>query len=86
MDYVCPRCGKPVKRGRSTAAGLAGGLAGALIFSAFGAFQCGTCGKIPMKEFPPEVQNKARMGSVALISVAVLLIVLVILLQVYLRS
>lgn len=86
MAYACPRCGKPVRRGGSTAAGLAGGLVGALVYAAFGSFRCQTCGKIPMSEFPPEVRSKARLGSFALIGGAVLLIILVILLQAFLRS
>jgi hypothetical protein len=86
MAYSCPRCSQPVKRGQSGAAGFAGGIAGALIYAAFGSFQCKACGKIPMKEFPPEVRSKARMGSLALVGGALLLIVLVVLLQVYLRS
>ena len=86
MAYSCPRCNKPVQRGRSTAAGFAGGLVGALIYSAFGSFQCATCGKIPMNEFPAEVQSKARAGSAALIVGALLLLVFVIVLQVLLRS
>ena len=86
MAYSCPRCSKPVQRGRSTAAGVAGGLVGALIFSAFGSFQCASCGKIPMNEFSAEVRNKARAGSAALIVGALLLLVLVVVLQVVLRS
>jgi hypothetical protein len=61
-------------------------VAGALVYAAFGSFQCETCGKIPMKEFPPEVRSKARWGSIALIGGALLLIILVVLLQVFLRS
>jgi hypothetical protein len=86
MGYACPRCGKPVKRGGSAAVGVAGGLAGALIYAAFGSFRCQGCGKIPMNEFPPDVRSKARLGSIALVGGAVLLIVLVIALQVYWRS
>ena len=86
MDYSCPRCSKPVQRGRSTTAGVAGGLVGALIFSAFGSFQCASCGKIPMNEFPAEVRNKARAGSATLIVGALLLFVLVVVLQMALRS
>lgn len=86
MAYSCPRCGRPVQRGRSKAAGFAGGIAGALIFAAFGSFQCQGCGKIPMNEFPAEVRTKARLGSLAMVGGALLLIVLVIMLQVFMRS
>lgn len=62
MAYNCPRCSKPVQRGRSTAAGVAGGLVGALIYSAVGSFECSTCGKIPMSEFSRRgaQQSKSR--------------------------
>lgn len=86
MAYACPRCGSPVHRGRSRAAGFAGGIAGALIFAAFGSFQCQKCGKIPTNEFPPDVQTKARLNSVLMIGGAVLLIVVVVVLQMFLRS
>jgi DNA-directed RNA polymerase subunit RPC12/RpoP len=86
MAYTCPRCSKPVQRGRSGVAGVAGGLVGALLYRAFGSFQCATCGKIPMNEFSAEVRNKARLGSIAMIAGALLLIVFVILLQAYLRD
>lgn len=77
MAYACPRCGKPVKRGGSAAAGALGGVAGMLIASAFGSFQCASCGKIATNEFPPEVQTKARMGSVVMVLIALGLIVVV---------
>jgi hypothetical protein len=86
MAYNCPRCSKPVLRGRSTAAGVAGGLVGALIYSAVGSFECSTCGKIPMSEFPAEVRSKARAGSVGMILGALVLLIFVIVLMALLRS
>jgi hypothetical protein len=77
MAYACPRCGKPVKRGENKVAGFTGGLAGALLAAAFGSFQCAGCGKIPTKEFPAEVRSKARLGSLAMVIGALLLIVFV---------
>jgi len=63
MAYACPRCGKPIQRGENKIVGLvAGGLVGALLAFAFGSFQCSGCGKIPMKEFPPEVRKKSPTG------------------------
>ena len=86
MEYACPRCGKPIQRGQNKVVGLvAGGLVGALLAFAFGSFQCPGCGKIPMKEFPPEVRKKARQGSLALVGGALLLFVLVILVLAFLE-
>lgn len=86
MAYACPHCGKRVQRGRSRTASHAVGLLGALVYAAFASFQCETCGKVPMSEFPREVQNKARLGSVALIGGALLLLALVVGVFVFLGS
>jgi len=80
MAYQCPRCGQAVARGSSSTAGIAGGLVGALLYSAFGGFQCKKCGTIPKKEFPPEVQSKMMVGSLLMVGAAVLLLVGVIVL------
>jgi hypothetical protein len=85
MAYQCPRCGGPVQRGASAAAGLAGGAVGALLYAAFGSFQCKSCGPIPRSEFPPEVQTKMTLGALALIGIAVVLLVVVIVLLILLR-
>jgi hypothetical protein len=86
MAYQCPRCGGPVERGASTAAGVAGGLVGAMIFAAFGAFRCKTCGPIPRPEFPPDVQQKMLFGSVALIVTAVVVLIAALALIAYLSQ
>jgi len=86
MAYACPRCGKPVKRGGSAAAGALGGVAGVLLASAFGSFQCATCGKIATSEFPPEAQTKARLGSVVMVLIALGLIVGVVVVMAVMRS
>jgi hypothetical protein len=85
MAYQCPRCGQPVQRGASPAAGLAGGAVGALLYAAFGSFQCKTCGPIPKKEFPPEVQTKMTLGTLALVGIAIVLLVVVVCLLILLR-
>lgn len=86
MAYQCPRCGGVVQRGSSTAAGVAGGLVGALLVAAFGSFQCKQCGKIAPDEFSPEVRSKMRIGSITMVIVAVVLLVAVIALLVVLKT
>ena len=78
MAYQCPRCGGDVQRGSNAAAGMAGGAVGALLYAAFGSFQCKKCGPIPKREFPPEVQQQMTLVSMGLIVGAVVLIVVVI--------
>ena len=78
MAYQCPRCGGPVQRGSSTSAAIAGGALGALLYAAFGSFQCKKCGPIPQSEFPPEVRAQMLRGSIALIVGGVALLVVAI--------
>ncbi|MBN1675864.1 MAG: hypothetical protein JXR37_32775 [Kiritimatiellae bacterium] len=78
MSYACPRCGESVRRAGSKGAQMAGGLVGALLAAAFGAFECPKCGKISRSEFPPDVRRKMMKGSLGLVAGAVLVIVLVI--------
>ncbi|CAN5577873.1 hypothetical protein BH09PLA1_BH09PLA1_14310 [soil metagenome] len=70
MPYLCPRCNDSVRRGTSKAAGFAGGAIGALIYSAFGAFQCKQCGSIRRSEFPATVRRKMIFGSVVIVALA----------------
>jgi hypothetical protein len=86
MAYQCPRCGEPVERGQSSGAAFAGGLVGSLIYSAFGGFECPSCGKIPKHEFPPEVQTQMTKGSVMMVGGALVLVAVVIGLLVWLQS
>ena len=86
MAYQCPRCGGPVQRGTSSAAGVAGGAMGALLYSAFGSPRCKGCGPVARREFPPEVQRQMLLGSVGLLAIAVVLFVGVIALVVALRQ
>ena len=85
MAYNCPRCGNQVRRGSSTAAQIGGGLVGALIYAAFGAFNCNNCGKIAKSEFSPEDRSKMTMGSLGLFAGAILLLIVVIIILVALR-
>ena len=86
MAYHCPRCGGSVRRGKSQAAGMAGGLVGALLYAAFGAFQCKKCGTIATREFPPEVRQRMVIGSFGLIATAIIVLVLVVCLLIYLKG
>jgi hypothetical protein len=67
-----------VQRGSNAAAGLAGGAVGALLYSAFGSFQCKKCGAIPKREFPPDVQQKMTLGSIGIVVGAVVLLIVAI--------
>ena len=75
MDYKCPRCGDPVQRGSSAAAGVAGGAVGALLYGAFGPFQCKKCGSIPKSEFPEDVRSQMTRGSIGMVVIAVIVLV-----------
>jgi len=78
MAYKCPRCGDNVQRGSNAAAGIAGGAVGALLYAAFGSFQCKKCGTIPRRDFPPEVRQKMLLGSVGIIACAIVLLIVAI--------
>jgi hypothetical protein len=80
MAYSCPRCGGPVKRQGSAVAGATGGMVGALLSSAFGSFECESCGKIPRKEFPEDVRQKMMLNSLLMVVGAIALFVVVIVL------
>jgi len=80
MAYNCPRCGEVVERSSSSGAAVVGGLVGSLIYSAFGAFECPSCGKIPRKEFPPEARRKMVLSSVLMVVGAIVLLIVVLLL------
>ena len=67
MAYSCPRCLGVVQRGTSATAGVAGGALGALLYSAFGSFQCKECGPIAKREFAADVQRQMTVGSVGLV-------------------
>ncbi len=86
MAYKCPRCGETVQRGSSSAAGVAGGAVGALLYSAFGSLQCNQCGPIPRREFPPDVQRQMTLGSLTIVLVALVLLIAAIALLIYLQK
>ena len=67
MAYKCPNCGGTVQRGSSDTARIGAGAVGALLYSAFGDFQCVACGPIRKGEFPLDVQKKIFRGSVLLV-------------------
>jgi hypothetical protein len=50
---------------------VAAGLVGALIYAAFGAFECKKCGKVPRSEFPSDIQIKMALGTLAMVTIAV---------------
>ena len=75
MAYNCPKCGKAVQRGYSGGAQAAAGLAGALFYAAFGAFECKSCGKIARKEFSSGDRKKMLLGSVLLVIAATAVII-----------
>lgn len=56
---------------------MAGGLIGALLAAAFGAFQCAKCGKIPTQEFPVDVRTQIRRNSALMIIGAMALVIVV---------
>jgi hypothetical protein len=85
MAYKCPRCGESVQRGTSATAGVAGGAVGALLYSAFGSFQCKECGAIPKSEFSPDIQRQMTLGSLAIVGIAVALLAAVIALLIWLK-
>jgi DNA-directed RNA polymerase subunit RPC12/RpoP len=86
MSYKCPRCKRPVKRGSSTGAALAGGAAGAMIAAAFSPLQCPNCGPIKKHEFPPDVQKKLTAGTLAYVGGATVLVVVCIVLLVAIKQ
>lgn len=86
MPYQCPRCNGPVQRGSSTAAGLAGGAVGGLIFAAVGPFKCKRCGTIAKREFPADVRRRMTRGSIIMVAVAVALLIAVVMLLAYVQS
>ena len=67
MSYQCPRCEGDVSRGYSGSAQMTAGLAGALFYAAFGAFQCAACGKLARSEFPKEDRTKMALGSLVMV-------------------
>lgn len=85
MEYKCPRCGDPVQRGTSTTAGVAGGAIGALLYSAFGSFQCKKCGPIARSEFPEDVRKHMMLGTIGILAIIFVLLVVLVVVLVALR-
>ena len=71
MNYLCPRCGKPVQRSiRATA-----GLVSALLHFALGSFQCENCGTIALSEFPADVRSRVILASALFVVGAIAVVV-----------
>jgi len=75
MEYRCPRCGGPVKKGYSGVARVAGGVMGNLFYAAFGSLQCAKCGKLARREFPQEARREMTMQTLLLVIPAVVLLI-----------
>ena len=87
MAFVCPRCNNVVHRNEAgTGTKAAFGVVGALISSAFGSFECPSCGKIAKSEFPPEVRSKMMMGTLGLTVAGIAVAVTAIWLIVWINS
>ena len=50
---------------------------GALFYAAVGAFECPKCGKIPRREFPPDVRRKMIVRSAVLAGSAIVIFLVV---------
>ena len=78
MDQYCPRCHEQkVFRSNTGSYGRYGGLAGMLIANSISSYQCPTCGKIPITEFPEEFQAGVKRKRVFSILGAIGIVVLV---------
>jgi hypothetical protein len=53
-------------------------MVGLKLVAAFGPYRCQKCGKIPKREFPPEVRSKMIGVTIALILGAIALFILLI--------
>lgn len=77
MKYNCPHCGQPVKRKYNRTAQAVGGLAGVLLMSAIGPFECAKCGQIKQNEFPEETRSKIKLANSLRVILAIALILAV---------
>lgn len=58
MEQFCPRCyEQQVNRSSTGTVGRHAGLIGMLIVNSVASYNCPTCGKIPLTEFPEEFQS-----------------------------
>lgn len=85
MEQYCPRCGvsQITKSSTSTAVGRSAGLVGLLVANAAASYNCPSCGKIPLAEFPEEFQSGVKrkrvfsvLGAIGIFLAAIVLIFL----------
>ncbi|HPJ27801.1 MAG TPA: hypothetical protein PLM22_02630 [Candidatus Sabulitectum sp.] len=62
MEQLCPRCNQNnvTRSSTSAAVGRSAGLVGLLIANAAASYNCTSCGKIPLSEFPEEFQSAVK--------------------------
>jgi hypothetical protein len=63
-----------------------GGAVGAMLASAFGSFECKSCGQIPRSEFPPEDRSKMLLSSLGLVVGSIVLLIAVIALLIFIQA
>jgi len=87
MEQYCPRCNEnQVSRSASSNIGRVGGLAGMLIANAAASYNCSSCGRIPLTEFPEEFQSAVKRKRVYSALGAAGIFLLVIVLLVFMES
>jgi transposase-like protein len=79
MQQMCPRCHEQyvIKSGISNV-GRYAGLVGVLVANSTASYQCPSCGKIPISEFPEEFQSNVKKKRMLSILGAVVILVLVV--------
>lgn len=62
VEQLCPRCNQNnvTRSSTSAAVGRSAGLVGLLIANAAASYNCTSCGKIPLAEFPEEFQAAVK--------------------------
>ena len=79
MEQFCPRCHEQqVHKSSTSNVGRYAGLIGLLIVNSSASYNCPTCGKIPLAEFPEEFQSTIKRKRVFAVLGAVGIFVLVI--------
>lgn len=79
MEQLCPRCYEQQVFKSSTAnISRHAGLIGLLIANSTASYNCPTCGKIPLEEFPEEFQSGIKRKRILSILGAVAIFALVI--------
>ncbi len=79
MEQLCPRCHEQqVYKSNTGSVGRYAGLIGLLIANSTASYNCPTCGKISLEEFPEEFQSGIKRKRIFSILGAVAIFVLVI--------